>query len=69
MSKTCSTCGLSGVEFYKNKSTPDGLTYQCKDCHRKSTRSAFLKWQKTKKGKEAIHRAYINSILKESKNG
>lgn len=32
--KRCSKCGTNkeGKEFYKNKSNPDGLAYQCKEC-------------------------------------
>lgn len=38
LEKTCPSCGktLPASEFYKNSSTKDGLSYYCKECHKKS---------------------------------
>lgn len=38
--KTCTKCG-GGSDFYRDKSTPDGLRYSCKACDK----ARALKWR------------------------
>ena len=43
--KTCTTCKTSKEysEFYKNKNAPDGHTYPCKECCKKSRKQYYQK--------------------------
>jgi len=53
--KKCSKCGeiKSVSEFYKSKSTKDGLGYRCKKC----SLDGIKKWQKDNPEREAIRNA------------
>lgn len=42
--KVCPTCKRQG-EFYHNRSTPDGLSRQCKSCHKQSAAVSLAKFR------------------------
>ena len=56
--KKCSKCKqLKGeAEFYKDKRTPDGLKYQCKECHMESSIRTRDENLKRKYNKEYMRR-------------
>jgi len=71
--KLCPKCKLSKPIklFGDDRRRKDGKKCWCKSCcythsNKEKSRVAFLKYQKTEKGKAAQHRAYEKRILKQS---
>ena len=71
--KLCSKCKESKPLklFGNDKRRKDGKKSWCKSCgykyrNKENHRAAFLKYQKSDKGKAAQHRAYEKRILKQS---
>jgi len=61
--KTCSRCGKTKAlsEFVRNRTKPDGYTYQCKACRAEYQasergRAAQARWQASEKGRECLRR-------------
>lgn len=60
--KKCSTCKVEKpcTEFYKNKSTSDGLNYQCKECKLEYNQKNIDKIRE--QAKAAWHKNQLNNL-------
>ena len=57
--KKCSKCGKEKPldEFYRDKKSPDGYAYNCKECHRLTSRESY---RKTKESTKPVHHSNTN---------
>ncbi len=64
MEKYCSHCQKTKPvrEFYNNRSMPDGLSYNCKPCHKASNTKSFIKH---KQKRLESNRLRLQSLIQE----